>query len=114
MEDFIERYVRYLVAERNASPYTVRNYGREIADFMAYARANGTTAWAAVTPALLRRWLAYLHEGEYAKSSVARRVSELRAFYTFLVARKMVAENPVLAISAPKLPKRLPRPLSRE
>jgi integrase/recombinase XerC len=71
-------------------------------------------AWADVTPALLRRWLASLHEREYAKASVARRVSELRAFYAYLHERRLVEANPVEAISAPRLPKRLPRPLPED
>jgi tyrosine recombinase XerC len=113
VESLLEVYIKYLVAERNASPYTVRNYRHEISDFMAYARGQGVSSWDAVTPALLRRWLGYLHDGEYARASIARRVSELRAFYTYLVSRGLLKENPVLAISAPKLPKRLPRPLTQ-
>jgi tyrosine recombinase XerC len=114
MEETLERYVRYLIAERNASPHTVSNYRREIAQFMAFAREEGVSEWEQVTPALLRRWLALLHTQAYVKASVARRVSELRAFYTYLHARGLVSSNPVQSISAPKLPQRLPRPLSVE
>jgi integrase/recombinase XerD len=41
-------------------------------------------------------------------------VSELRAFYTYLHSRDLVEANPVNAVSSPKLPQRLPRPLSAE
>jgi len=46
--------------------------------------------------------------------AVGPRVSELRAFYTYLLRQKLVESNPVQAISAPKLPQRLPRPLKVE
>jgi integrase/recombinase XerD len=114
MQEALERYVKYLIAERNASPHTVSNYRREIAQFMVFAREQGVTAWTQVTPALLRRWLASLHAQGYVKASVARRVSEVRAFYTYLHARDLVSSNPVQSISAPKLPQRLPRPLNIE
>lgn len=114
MQAAIDLYVKHLIAERNASPHTVSNYRREIAQFMAFAQEKGVTAWAAVTPALLRQWLTALHAQGYVKASVVRRVSELRAFYAFLRRRDLVEVNPVQAISAPKLPQRLPRPLSRE
>jgi integrase/recombinase XerC len=114
MDEALDRYVRYLVAEVNASPHTVSNYRREIAQFMAYARQRGVTAWGQVTPALIRGWLADLHRLGYAKASVARRISELRSFYAFLVRVDAVAENPVEGISAPRLPQRLPRPLTEE
>jgi len=114
MEDALGRYIRYLNAERNASPHTISNYRREIAQFMEFARGRGVTAWDQVTPALLRAWLASLHTQGYVKASVARRVSELRAFYTYLKRIGQVENNPAQAISAPKLPQRLPRPLPLE
>jgi tyrosine recombinase XerC len=114
MQAALDRYIKYLIAERNASPHTVSNYRREIAQFMAFAQANGVTAWTGVTPALLRQWLAALHAQGYVKASVVRRVSELRAFYAFLCRHDLAETNPVQAISAPKLPQRLPRPLTHE
>lgn len=114
MEAALERYIRYLIAERNASPHTVSNYRREIGEFMRFARSRGVANWAQVTPALVREWLANLHAGGYVKASVARRVSELRAFFAYLHRIEAVENNPVQAVSAPKLPQRLPRPLTRE
>ena len=114
MQEYLDRYINYLIAERNASPHTLANYRREIAEFMAFAQEKGIGSWQQVTPALLRQWLAALHSQGYAKASVARRVSELRAFYTYLHSRDLVEANPVNAISSPKLPQRLPRPLSTE
>lgn len=113
MQDVLDRYTRYLVAERNASPHTVSNYRREIGQFMAFAQGQGITAWEDVTPALLRRWLASLHEQGYVKASIVRRLSELRAFYVFLRQRELVSYNPVNEVSSPRLPQRLPRPLTQ-
>ena len=114
MEDTLAQFVRYLIAERNASPYTVRNYGREIDQFLVFAQERGISRWDQVTPAILRAWLAALHAQGYVKASIARRISELRSFYTYLHRVGLVDINPVLAVSAPKLPQRLPRPLSAE
>jgi integrase/recombinase XerC len=112
-EEF-DSYVKYLIAERNASGHTVANYRREIEQFSAFAQERGVAAWDQVTPALLRQWLAALHKQGYARASVVRRISELRSFYNFLKRQDRVATNPVDSISAPKLPQRLPRPLARE
>ena len=77
MQEYLDRYIKYLIAERNASPHTLANYRREIAEFMAFAQEKGIESWQQVTPALLRQWLAALHSQGYVKASVARRVSEL-------------------------------------
>jgi tyrosine recombinase XerC len=114
MQDELDLYIKYLTAERGASPHTIANYRREITELLEFAQEKGVTAWDQVTPALLRQWLAALHGQNYAKASVARRVSEARAFYAYLHSRKLVEVNPVKAISAPKLPQRLPRPLTAE
>jgi len=112
MQNALDDYIRYLIAERNASVHTVSNYRREIAQFMKFAREHGVKVWADVAPALLRQWLATLHAAGYVKASVVRRVSELRAFYAWMVRSDRVSANPVQAISAPRLPQRLPRPLN--
>jgi tyrosine recombinase XerC len=114
VQEQVDAYVKHLVAERNASPHTVSNYRREILQFAAFAQARGVQEWPEVTPALLRQWLADLHGRGYVKASVARRISELRAFYSFMRVRGMVEVNPVQGILSPKLPQRLPRPLTRE
>ena len=112
MQQAVDRYIRYLDAERNASPYTIGNYRREITQFMRFAADKGIDSWDRVGPPLLRQWLASLHVQGYAKASVARRISELRAFYAYLIRAGAMTSNPVLAISSPKLPQRLPRPLT--
>lgn len=114
MQGAVEQYIKHLVAERNASPHTVANYGREIRQFMDFARANGVADWWQVTTALLRQWLAALHARGYAKASIARRTSELRSFYAYLRRSDPTRGNPVDGVTAPKLPQRLPRPLARE
>ncbi len=115
MERVIAEYINYLIAERNVSPHTVANYRREIADFMLYLRKyQRINQWAAVSPAVLRRYLAWLHDRTYAKGSIIRRISELRSFYNYLRRHEIVTRNPVALISAPKLPRRLPRPLNVE
>jgi integrase/recombinase XerC len=114
MQNALDDYIRYLIAERNASVHTISNYRREITQFMEFARGRGVREWRDVTPALLRQWLAALHAQGYVKASVVRRVSELRAFYAWMVRCDRASVNPVQAISAPRLPQRLPRPLNVE
>jgi site-specific recombinase XerD len=114
VQEQLDAYVKHLVAERNASPRTVSNYRREILQFRTFAESQGIGEWGAVTPALLRQWLGELHKAGYAKASVARRISELRSFYAFMRVRGIVEANPVQAILSPRLPLRLPRPLTRD
>jgi site-specific recombinase XerD len=73
---------------------------------------QGVQDWADVDRVMLRRYLAWLDSQGYVKASVARRLSQLRSFGRFLVREDHVRTNPFTAVSSPKVPKRLPHPLS--
>lgn len=113
MQKDLRRFLNYLTAERNASPYTISNYRREIAQFLMFLEGEGITNWADVSRVILRRYLGWLNSQGYAKASIARRLSELRSFGRFLMRENIVAQNPFRAVSSPKLPKRLPRAISQ-
>jgi integrase/recombinase XerC len=112
MHAALERYLTYLVAERNVSPYTLRNYRTEIGQFVEYAQAHGVVAWAQVDKALVRRWLAELRDAEYVPASLARRMSEVRSCCTFLVREGLLERNVLAGMASPKQPRRQPRVLS--
>lgn len=102
-----------MIAERNASPYTIANYRREIAQCLGFLEGEGVRDWSEVTRTVLRRYLAWLNSRGYVKASVARRLSELRSFGRFLMRERIVPVNPFRAVASPKLPKRLPAPISQ-
>jgi integrase/recombinase XerC len=112
MEADLAQYINYLVAIRNASPYTVRNYRAEISQALEFLRAHGVSDWMAVDRPVLRKYLAWLAGQDYARASVARRVSELRAFGAYLVRERRAEHNPFGALEAPRTPSRLPRVLT--
>ncbi|HRI57327.1 MAG TPA: tyrosine recombinase XerC [Anaerolineae bacterium] len=112
MRAALDRYIIYLQAERNASPYTVRNYRGEIGQFIDFAQAHGVDSWQQVNKQLMRRWLAELHAGGYVPASIARRLSEVRACCTFLVREGILPHNPLATVSSPKQGQHQPRVLS--
>ena len=114
MDNHLTLYMNYLSAEKNASQYTLRNYRYEINEFLEFLKRKHITHWDKVEKEVVRDYLAWLNEEEYAKSSVARRLSELRSFCRFLIREKHLTSNPFDAVSAPKLPQRLPTFLTTE
>jgi integrase/recombinase XerC len=110
-------FLRYLEAERNDSPNTVKAYGRDLAAFTAfldgfYGGAADWT-WAGVDRLAVRGFLAEGARRGWSKRSMARSLSAIRAFYHFLSVHHGVDVNPARATSTPKLEKRLPGYLDR-
>ena len=116
MDQWIERYLRYLRVERNASPHTVRNYASDLGQFRDYlAEGNPNEPKIAKVDALdVRGFIARLYEREKKKASIARKLAAVRAFFKFLAREQVIASSPAAAVSSPKLEKRLPRILSEE
>lgn len=112
MDGLLERFLAHLRVGRKASPYTLKNYGNDIGQFLDYCQARGVESLAQVDRSLLRTYLAELDAAGYVKASIARRVAELRSFGDFLVQEEVLARNLFRAVSAPRIPKRLPRYLT--
>ncbi len=114
MDEHLNKFITYLIAEKNVSPYTVRNYRREIEQFLGFLKEQGIDSWDEVDRHILRRYLAWLQAQGYAKASITRRISELRSFCRYLVREGILEVNPIRAISSPRVPKRLPNYLELE
>ena len=108
MEEHLNKFITYLIAEKNASPYTVKNYRHEIGEFLEFLKVQGIASWDGVDRYILRRYLAWLQAQGYVKASITRRISELRSFCRYLVREGILDRNPIRTISSPKVPKRLP------
>ncbi|MEW6720325.1 MAG: tyrosine recombinase XerC [Thermodesulfobacteriota bacterium] len=109
----ISRFGKSLDAERNASRETVRAYLREVRalrDHLVESTGRdpeGGGGWGTVTPAEIRRFLSRsLPEAK--SSSVARRLSAVRTFFSFLVSMGEVRDNPAAGLAAPRRSMRLP------
>jgi integrase/recombinase XerC len=114
MQKFFTRYINYLEAERNASPYTVRNYTTDLLDFFNFLRTRGISSLKEVEKLTLRDYLAHLMKQGFVKASIARKLSAIRSFYRYLLREQMVSTSPVATTSSPKLDKRLPSFLTLE
>lgn len=106
--ELLARYVDHLRAERNLSPYTVRNYRDDVWEFLRFLQGAGIESPSAVDRVVLRRYLAWLEKRGRARASIARKMAEVRSFFRFLVREGLVERNPLQNVSSPKVEKRLP------
>ena len=109
-KDWIDKFNNYLLAEKNGSKLTVENYRRDISDFERFllAKTDKDFSWDQVRVIHIRSYLAYLNHENYARRTIARRISSLRSFYKFLLREEYIGQNPFTKIRTPKLDKRLP------
>ena len=117
MTELLDRYINYLRYERNASPHTIRNYQSDLLQFRDYLTGGDPEAKVdlrSVDALRIRGFLALLFEREKKKTSIARKLAAVRAFYKFLAKEGVLAANPAATVSTPKLDKTLPRIMTEE
>jgi len=116
MQQPIDRFLRYLVVEKNASALTIKSYREDLTSLSGYlTEALGHVPNPAeITPLDLRGYVSALHEAGYAKSSVARRLASLRSFFRFAQRESLVDHNPAKPLRNPRRDRRLPHFLSTE
>jgi integrase/recombinase XerD len=108
----VSTYLAALQTEQGVSPHTLAAYRRDLTDFLAFLGRR--RALPAVTPDDVIAYLASLKARGLRAASMARRLSSLRGFYRQLVREAAVARDPTELIERPRLPRPLPKTLSRE
>lgn len=106
----IDEFILWLEAERRYSPLTVRNYRRDVDDFVAFCGVTHE----AFDPKAIRRedveeWMVYLGDERKLKvTSVNRTMASLRTFWRWMLAHGHVERDLIKTLRQYKAPKRLP------
>lgn len=106
IERYIEKFMRYLEIEKNASTHTIVNYSIDLKSLKDFA---GQTPIEKIDYVMLRRYLVILKEKNLSKVSVARKIASIRSFFRFLCREGIIKTNPASPLSTPKRDKYLPK-----
>lgn len=93
------------------SANTVAAYRRDLEGFVAWAESVDITDPHRVDRIVLRRYVTWLTNREFAKRSIARKVSALRRYFAYLRREGVLDLDPSLALRAPSGDSRLPKVL---
>ncbi len=115
MEEYLAEFLRSLALEKNASELTVKAYREDLTQAIEFFRekyAGQKLTPTQITSRHLRAFTVWLHEQEYAKTTIARRVAAVRTWFKFLCRQGTVTANPADGLRAPRQDKKLPHFLS--
>lgn len=115
-------FLAYLSLEKRYSPHTVQSYSLDLTQFFLYLQGQyGDIALESVKAAHIQSWLALGLEGrkkpeEAHKRSqvpatavtIRRKMSALRSFFKYALRKDVLRQSPMVRVSGPKLPGRLP------
>ena len=112
MDEFVDRYINYLLVEKGLAAKTIEAYSLDLSEFLNFLRQAGIDQITSVDPAILLKHLISLRDIGLGPRSRARHLVTLRGFFRFLVHEKLLAQDPTRLIDMPKSGMRLPDVLS--
>jgi len=112
--EMVQGFLSYLEVEKGYSDATVRSYGTDLAQFDEFIRTRRRSLERPerVTKDLVRSFLAELHRRRVTKSTMARKLSSLRAFFRFLLKHQLIVKDPTVGVRNPKQEKHHPKALN--
>lgn len=106
IDRYIEKFIRYLEIERNASKHTLINYSVDLKSLSEFLKEEPIEKIDYIS---LRRYLAHIKEQNLSKVSIARKIASIRSFFKFLFREGIIKNNPASSLSTPKRDKHLPK-----
>lgn len=116
MQKAVPRFLRYLVVERNASPYTIKSYGEDLETLVDYLTESYSRPPQVdeISTLDLRGYVAALSEAGYATSSVSRKLASTRSFFRYCQREGKCESNPARPLRNPRRSRKLPHYLSTD
>ena len=104
-----ERFLAYLENERRLSPRTVDTYRSGLKCFADFLKErHGIADAESITNRHIRLFVAEQNTLGKKPSSIDTWLSSVKSLFRFLVIKKLVTDNPALAVGGLKIPKRVP------
>ena len=111
MEDLIQKFLSFLQSEKKLSKNTLESYKRDIKDYIAFLNTNELTILNS-TKENVEKYIAEENKQKKTASTISRHIASLRSFYQYLYSNKLIKENPMVGIEAPKIVRKTPQILS--
>ena len=106
-----QRFISALGGVRGLSAHTVTAYRADLGDFLRWGE-RAEVDLLAPSHRQLRAYLGELDTAGYARTTVARRLASVRAFYRYLAEEGAISSDPSAMLANPKLPRRLPKAIA--
>lgn len=101
--------MKYLRFEKRCSDHTVVAYKKDLDQFEEFLfKTVGDFNVLEVGSRDVRSWVVSLMEKGMSPKTVTRKITSLKSFYKYLLRQQLIDATPMLSVTSPKVPKKLP------
>ncbi|MBE9045575.1 tyrosine-type recombinase/integrase [Pleurocapsales cyanobacterium LEGE 10410] len=101
MWDCFEKYLNLTIANGHASNDTVKTYRNRVQQFLSWCRERELYP-ALITQKNIKEYRKYMVDGGKTSPTIRLSLLAIKHFYTACLAEKLVKENPVVGVKAPR------------
>jgi len=115
-QHYLAEFLRFLALEKQSSLHTVKSYRNDINQAISHIVHHNPSLASVdkISPRHLRSWMAWLQEQGYARSTMSRRLSAVRAWFKFMRRRAVIENNPAEGLRGPRKERKLPKFLPQD
>ena len=110
--EFLSDYIEFIELEKGLSKHTINAYRNDIISFFDYLNSQGKDNIELTTRQDVSGYIKHLSILDTKSSSIVRKIASLKGFWRYLNACEKIKNNPILDITPPKIPKKLPKVLT--
>jgi integrase/recombinase XerC len=110
----VETWLISVQATRDLSPATIEAYRLDLGDFFDYLAHENPESIEEIDVRFIQAWMYHLHSQGMDKRSIARKLSALRGYMTWLQRQGILSFNPAKLVRAPKNAQPLPKLLHED
>ncbi len=104
-KEYLEDFKIYLKGEKNFSHNTIRAYCNDVYTFLLWIN---DTEPEKINPDEFSKYVRFISQINYTKTTIARKIASIRAFYKYLYQEELIDYNPIDNVPIPKQKKVLP------
>jgi integrase/recombinase XerC len=115
LEIYIEKFLSYLIKQKNYSPHTAKSYEFDLRKFNLFLSEQNVNDIKKIDKSIIKLFIGYLYKKNISPKSTHRHLSSLRRFFQYLIHEEQcIKDNPATYVKAPKIPKKLPKTLDTD
>ena len=111
-DQYLGSFFNYLVIEKGLSSNSIKAYKIDIKKFVSWLSCSKKPSFIKICESDLNEYIAFMFKNKLSSSSVNRNISSIKAFYLFLIKRKIIMISPAAEIITPKKERYLPTSMS--
>lgn len=105
----VEDFLRYMLAEREASPRTVKTYQDALSDYVAYLMTvDNDMNLEDADSDIIRSWVENMMDRGHKATYTCKKLSAVKSLYRYALRQGIMKKDPAYSVSGPKKEKVLP------